>query len=96
MTIVHFDQQSCQRVQRYLDSYLDNELLVETNHEVVRHLELRRLHAEVETRLRGYRVACRSRQSNAPAGLSLRMPAHDSRRRIAIRTNWGAWMLAAL
>jgi len=31
--------QGCEKVQRYLDSYIQGELLVETNHEVLEHLE---------------------------------------------------------
>jgi hypothetical protein len=31
--------ESCERTRKYLDSYISNELLVETNHEVLRHLE---------------------------------------------------------
>lgn len=39
MNVVNFEQHHCQRVRAYLDSYLNNELLVETTHEVLRHLE---------------------------------------------------------
>ena len=30
---------ACEKIRRYLDSYVTNELLVETNHEVLRHIE---------------------------------------------------------
>src|SRR5438270_5089948 len=39
MSIINFEQHHCQRLRAYLDSYLNNELLVETTHEVLRHLE---------------------------------------------------------
>jgi anti-sigma factor (TIGR02949 family) len=39
MTVIPFGQSGCEKIRRYLDSYLDGELLVETNHEVLRHLE---------------------------------------------------------
>ena len=39
MTVLDFGQKACEKIRRYLDSYLSNELLVETNHEVLRHLE---------------------------------------------------------
>lgn len=39
MNVIHFGEQGCEKVQRYLDSYLDGELLIETNHEVLSHLE---------------------------------------------------------
>ncbi len=39
MNMLQFGDGACEKVRRYLDSYLDSELLVETNHEVLRHLE---------------------------------------------------------
>ena len=39
MNIVNIEDGYCKRIRSYLDSYLNNELLVETNHEVLKHLE---------------------------------------------------------
>lgn len=39
MTIFNFEDSHCKRIRSYLGSYLNNELMVETNHEVLRHLE---------------------------------------------------------
>jgi len=39
MKVISFGDSSCEKTRRYLDSYINNELLVETNHEVLRHLE---------------------------------------------------------
>lgn len=39
MNVISFGDSACEKVRRYLNSYIDNELLVETNHEVLRHLE---------------------------------------------------------
>jgi predicted anti-sigma-YlaC factor YlaD len=39
MNILKFEQNNCTRIRAFLDSYLNNELLVETTHEVLRHLE---------------------------------------------------------
>jgi hypothetical protein len=39
MNRVSFGESACERTRKYLDSYITNELLVETNHEVLRHLE---------------------------------------------------------
>jgi anti-sigma factor (TIGR02949 family) len=39
MSVVNFEQHQCKKIRSYLDSYLNDELLVETNHEVLRHLE---------------------------------------------------------
>lgn len=39
MNRINFEDAHCRRVRSYLDSYLNNELMVETNHEVLAHLE---------------------------------------------------------
>jgi anti-sigma factor (TIGR02949 family) len=39
MKVVSFGETACEKVRGYLDSYLSNELMVETNHEVLKHLE---------------------------------------------------------
>src|SRR5215831_5706959 len=38
MNVVSFNERACERYRRYFDAYLDNELLVETNQEVLHHL----------------------------------------------------------
>jgi hypothetical protein len=38
MELINYKDKTCNRVRPYFDSYLDNELLVETNHEVLRHI----------------------------------------------------------
>ena len=38
MNVVSFNERSCERYRRYFDAYLDNELLVETNQDVLQHL----------------------------------------------------------
>lgn len=38
MTVVNFNERSCEKYRRYFDAYLDNELLVETNQDVLQHL----------------------------------------------------------
>jgi hypothetical protein len=38
MNVINFEQK-CEKARRYLDSYVSNELLVETNHELMTHLE---------------------------------------------------------
>jgi hypothetical protein len=38
MNVVNFNERSCQRYRRYFDAYLDNELLVETNQDVLQHI----------------------------------------------------------
>jgi 6-phosphogluconolactonase len=39
MNVLRFDRNDCKKFQAYLDLYLDNELLVETTHEGLTHLE---------------------------------------------------------
>jgi anti-sigma factor (TIGR02949 family) len=39
MNRIQFGEGGCERARKYLDSYISNELLVETNHEVMRHVE---------------------------------------------------------
>src|SRR5262245_33927333 len=38
MNVVNFKDRSCERFRRYFDAYIDNELLVETNQDVLNHL----------------------------------------------------------
>ncbi len=39
MNRVSFGEGACEKTRKYMDSYLINELLIETNHEVLRHLD---------------------------------------------------------
>lgn len=39
MNVINFEDGHCKRMRSYLDSYLNNELMVETIHEVLTHLE---------------------------------------------------------
>ncbi|MDQ3685469.1 MAG: zf-HC2 domain-containing protein [Acidobacteriota bacterium] len=53
MRFFKFKPQTCEQVRSCLDSYLNGELLVETNHDIQRHLEsCRGCAVEVESRLR--------------------------------------------
>ncbi len=53
MKVVSFGDTPCEKTRRLLDSYLSNELMVETNHEVLRHLEgCPECAAELQTRAR--------------------------------------------
>jgi hypothetical protein len=38
MNVVSFNERACEKYRRYFDAYLDNELLVETNQEVLHHV----------------------------------------------------------
>ena len=53
MNRIEFGQGGCETTRKYLDSYISNELLVETNHEILRHVEsCSACAAELETRTR--------------------------------------------
>jgi anti-sigma factor (TIGR02949 family) len=53
MNRIQFGQGGCEKTLRYLDAYLSNELTVETNHDVVCHLEAcRACSAELDARSR--------------------------------------------
>ncbi len=57
----------CQEFREMMDSYMSNELLVETNHEVLRHLETcRACRAELAAR-RELRTRLGSAVKNSPA-----------------------------
>ena len=99
MNIVHFGEGACEKTRSYLDSYISNELLVETNHEVLRHLEnCPSCSAELEarTRLRS-RVKAAVQSQAVPPDLQVRV-----RGRIRARSRrpewtfgWTRWAAAA-
>ena len=97
MKPVQFGDSACGRIRRYMDSYINNELLVETNHEVLRHLEsCPSCASEVETRSRiKNRLKAAVRNQGVPADL-------QSRVREALRSEsqeagfrWTRWAAAA-
>lgn len=97
MKIVDFESGQCRRVRSYLDSYLSNELMVETNLEVLKHLETcedcsRALEdrARIKTQLK--RVVL-----NGPAPEALRERIrNDIRRTHRFNLDFrSSWMLAA-
>ena len=52
MNRIQFGEGGCERIRKYLDAYVSNELTVEANHEVLRHIEgCRACAAEVEGRV---------------------------------------------
>ena len=96
MRLVQFGDNPCARIRRYVDSYINNELLVETNHELLRHLETcPACAAEVEsrTRIKG-RLKNAVQNQSVPEDLQARVRAalrEDSRSSLA----WTRWASAA-
>jgi hypothetical protein len=97
MKLVQFGDSACARIRRYMDSYIDNELLVETNHEVLRHLEsCPSCASEVETRSRiKSRLKAAVQNQGVPADFEARV-------REALRSEsqeagfgWARWAAAA-
>src|SRR3954447_11548874 len=98
MNRVTFGESACERTRKYLDSYVSNELLVETNHEVLRHLEnCGECSAEAEARsqLRG-RLKSAVRSLSIPAELPAlvreRLRAEASRK--TSDWSWARWQAA--
>ena len=71
MNVINFGQRPCEKVRQLLDSYLSNELLIETNHEVLRHLEsCKECTALLENRIRVKNMLQRTVKSQTvPSGL---------------------------
>jgi Putative zinc-finger len=88
MKIVVFGQSNCERVRRYLDSYISNELLVESNLEVLRHIEqCSACSQELETRVRiRASLQAAARREELPPGLEKKI-----RREIRARSPVRLW-----
>ncbi|MGB4785803.1 MAG: zf-HC2 domain-containing protein, partial [Candidatus Acidiferrum sp.] len=72
MNTLSFDSKRCERIRQQLDSYLSNELLVETASEVVHHLEsCQACSRDLESRMR-VRDALQRAVSNWPVPDSVR------------------------
>jgi hypothetical protein len=96
MRLVQFGDNPCARIRRYVDSYINHELLVETNHEVLRHLEMcPACAAEVESRTRiKARLKSAVKNQSIPEDLGARVRAalrHNIRSSFA----WTRWASAA-
>ena len=93
MKIVDFGQSNCERVRRYLDSYISNELLVESNLEVLRHVEqCSACSQELETRVRiRESLQAAARREEPPPGLEQKI-----RREIRERSPVRLWPFLSL
>src|SRR5215471_810881 len=97
MNVVNFNERSCEKYRRYFDAYLDNELLVETNQDVLQHLsscvECARI---LEGRAR-VKQAVRSAvtSEDAPPQLAASLRAHLGARRSSFHWSTVRWVIAA-
>jgi anti-sigma factor (TIGR02949 family) len=97
MDVVSFNERSCERYRRYFDAYLDNELLIETNQDVLQHLtscaECTRIledRARVKQTVRSA-VAAEDAPSELVVALRSQLRAH----RRVFPSNSVRWMMAA-
>jgi len=99
MNRVSFGESACERTRKYLDSYITNELLVETNHEVLRHLEhCPDCSAEAETRQQlRTRVKSAVKAQSVPAELPalVRERIRNEESRKSSSWAWTRWPMAA-
>jgi anti-sigma factor RsiW len=94
MNVLNFNNHACKKIRSYLDSYLNDELMVETNHEVLKHLEeCRECASELEARMR-LKKALQSAlgRDEAPAALAEKIR-RDIRKSSA--PAWRQWGLVA-
>jgi hypothetical protein len=95
MSVVGFEQNHCKKIRSYLDSYLNNELMVETNHEVLNHLD----HCQSCSQALADRARIKSLLRNAvlldepPAGLRHRI--QRDIRKSGAPVQWAHWALVA-
>jgi hypothetical protein len=98
MKVIKFGQGDCKTIRSYMDSYMNDELLVETNHEVLKHLETcKDCATELESRMRVQRVLQKAvKKDVAPAGLQYRIQ-RDIRKQQQPTSGyqWRNWVLAA-
>ncbi|HEY2012363.1 MAG TPA: zf-HC2 domain-containing protein [Bryobacteraceae bacterium] len=102
MNRVEFGEGACEQTRRYLDSYVSNELLTETSHELLRHLETCGACAaelEARTRLRSQLKAAVERQIVPPdlqARVRQRIRSQESRSWASVGKHWAMAMAAAV
>ena len=104
MKIVKIGDGGCERVRRYLDSYVSSELSVESNHDVLQHLEhCIACSRELELRLK-VRATLKNavRRQDVPPGLetrirgTLRASADSDQRPMPLRYRWIAAMASVV
>jgi len=99
MNRTQFGEGACDKTRRYLDSYISNELLVETNHEVLRHVEnCAACSAELDSRVK-LRSRLKAAVKNQPVPPDLQVRIRERVRRPAANTwlsaDWSRWALGA-
>lgn len=98
MNRMQFGEGGCDKARKYLDSYISNELLVETNHEVLKHLDgCAACSAELEVGIRmRARVKAAVKSQPVPPDLQVRIrkEIHDRSLDSWFAAGWSRWALA--
>src|SRR2546423_13996510 len=94
MNVINFEPHNCQKLRAYLDSYLSNELLVETTHEVLRHLEHCPACVEVLENRRRVKQLLQTAVMKESAPLGLQEKIRKRIRKDSSR-GWPVWTLVA-
>lgn len=97
MKVIKFGQGDCKSLRSYMDSYMNDELLVETNHEMLKHLEsCKDCAAELESRMRVKRVLQNAvKKDVAPGALQYRIQREIRKQQSGPGYQFKNWMLAA-
>ena len=100
MTLLKFPNKECENIHGYIDAYLSNELLVETTHEVLKHLEhCSNCGQSLDSRQRVKDSLRRAvKLQLAPPGLETKIRARLREQSTASRFSWLStpWAAAAL
>jgi hypothetical protein len=94
MKVISFEDKSCQRIRKFMDSYMSNELPAENKLEVISHLERCPTCAEeLETRQRVKNALKRAINGQEPARVDLQQRILNEMRPQSKRNYW--WLAAA-
>ena len=98
MNRIQFGEGACEKTRRYMDAYISNELLVETNHEMLRHLETcPACTAELDARGRlRSRLKTAVQNQPVPPALSASVRERIRRRQTSPWTHWALASAAGL
>jgi putative zinc finger protein len=97
MTLVPIGPKQCEKTRKYLDSYISNELTVETNHDVLKHLEncSKCSHVLQDLLLLRNRLREAVKQEVVPAALRERVERSIRQQRTGLKAqSWSRWSLA--
>lgn len=99
MNVIQFSEGTCAKIRKYLDYYLSNELSVETNHEVMRHLENCKACSDdlnARARLKN-RLQVAARRESVPPYLQekIQRKIRESKSNFRVISAWGNWAIAA-